>query len=111
MFQLDTFLGSIYWGLGDHSLAARYKLVLSVKILVGVRRCPSMVHPTVCLYSTYQTGQGTNGVLNNSPLPPLPHLFSSFSPPHPLLFHIRQHMYYARPSVTGKDIPTTAFFS
>ena len=115
ILELDTFWVSIYRELGNHSLAARCELVLSAKILVGVRRRPRMVHPrivhpTVCLYSTYQTGQGTNGVLYNGPLPPLPHLFSSFSPPHHLLFCIHQYMYHTRPLVTCKDIPITAFF-
>ena len=85
MLELDMFWVSIYQELGDHSLAARCELVLSAKVLVGVRRCPHVVrprivHPTVCLYSTYQTGQGLNGILYNGPLLLLPHLFSSFSP-------------------------------
>src|SRR5437879_8243124 len=105
MLELDTFWVSIYRGLGDYSLAARCELVLSAKILVVVRRRPRMVrphmvHPTVCLYSIYQTGQGTNGVLYNCPLPPLPHLFSFFFPPYHLLFLISQHMYHTRPSFT-----------
>ena len=111
MLELDTIWVSIYRGLGDLHWQPCAGLVLSVKILVGMRWHSRMVHPTVYFSISNRAGHERCSIKRPHSVPPprflfhFPTVLSSFShPPTCFLFLLPTVIFFITPNTGTRPI-------